>query len=207
MESLKIIELIGYIASVILVISMMMSSLVKLRIVNMTGAFLFSVYGFLISAYPVGILNGLIVFVNLYQLYKLFNRNEEFRIIQLPVKGDLVSAFIEHYKKDIKHYQPDFDYDVSTLDTCVVTLRNMNIAGVVLGVTDEMQSLTIKLDFVIPQYRDTKVGQYLFVLNKQYFKTKGYIRIIATGKNKQHIQYLRGVGFLSLNDDNYELKL
>ena len=57
MESNTLIELIGYTASVILVISMMMSSFVKLRIVNLVGAFLFSVYGFIIGSYPVGFLN------------------------------------------------------------------------------------------------------------------------------------------------------
>ena len=173
----------------------------------MTGAFLFSVYGFIIEAYPVGILNGLIVFVNIYQLYKLYNKNEEFKIIQLPINSEYISSFIEHYKKEIKHYQPDFEFNINTLDTCVIILRNLNIAGVLLGITDEINVLTIKLDFVIPQYRDTKVGQHLFVLNKQYFKDKGFARIIATGKNKQHTQYLREVGFLPINNDQFELKL
>jgi len=83
----------------------------------------------------------------------------------------------------------------------------MNIAGIILGKRDENQWLTIKLDFVVPQYRDTKVGQHLFVLNKQYFKDKGFAKIIITGGNKHREQYLREIGFLSIDSDKFVLKL
>jgi N-acetylglutamate synthase-like GNAT family acetyltransferase len=83
----------------------------------------------------------------------------------------------------------------------------MNIAAIILGKRDENQWLNIKLDFVVPQYRDTKVGQHLFVLNKQYFKDKGFSKIIIAGKNRQREQYLREVGFLSIDNDKFELKL
>ena len=198
---------IGYIASVIIVISMMMSSLVKLRIVNMTGALLFSVYGFLIGALPVGILNGFVVFVNIYQLYRLYNRNEEFRIIQPPINGDYIRCFLEHFHKQIKHYQPDFEFEISRYDVGIVTLRNMNVAGLILGKTQENKTLKINLDFVIPEYRDMKVGRHIFVANKQYFKDKGFERLVTTGKNKTHAQYLTQMGFVKLESDLFEIKL
>ncbi len=205
--SLNFLELIGYLASVIIVISMMMSSLVKLRIVNLTGALLFSIYGFLIGALPVGILNGIVVFVNLYQLYRLYNRSEEFRIIQPPIKGDYIRCFLEHFKKQIKHYQPDFVFDIDKYDVGIVTLRNMNVAGVILGKTEENKTLNINLDFVIPEYRDMKVGRHIFVSNKQYFKEKGFERLVTTGKNETHAAYLREVGFVALESDQFEIKL
>jgi hypothetical protein len=45
------------------------------------------------------------------------------------------------------------------------------------------------------------------VLNKQYFKDKGFSKIIIAGKNRQREQYLREVGFLSIDNDKFELKL
>jgi hypothetical protein len=200
-------ELIGYLASIIIVVSMMMSSLVKLRIVNLTGALLFSVYGFLIGALPVGILNGIVVFVNLYQLYRLYNRNEEFRIIQPPINGDYIRCFLEHFKKQIKHYQPDFEFDISKYDVGIVTLRNMNVAGVILGKTEDNKTLNINLDFVIPEYRDMKVGRHVFVANKQYFKDKGFERLETMSRNEVHSSYLREIGFLPIEQDKFEIKL
>ena len=57
------IEWFGYAASVVVAISLMMSSIVKLRWLNLTGATMFSSYGFIIGALPVGFLNLFIVVI------------------------------------------------------------------------------------------------------------------------------------------------
>lgn len=61
-------ELLGYMASVFVAVSLMMRSLVKLRVINLVSAVLFTVYGLIIAAYPVAIVNGFIVLVNIYYL-------------------------------------------------------------------------------------------------------------------------------------------
>ena len=66
-----LIEWIGYIASAMIVVSLIMTSIVKLRIINTIGCVLFVIYGVIVGAYPVSVANGLIVIINLYNLYKL----------------------------------------------------------------------------------------------------------------------------------------
>ncbi|MBK7894579.1 MAG: hypothetical protein WAS33_09350 [Candidatus Promineifilaceae bacterium] len=68
MDSLLSFELLGYMASVFVAISLMMRSVTRLRMINLVGAVLFTVYGLVIAAYPVAVVNGFIVFVNLYYL-------------------------------------------------------------------------------------------------------------------------------------------
>nr|WP_077419822.1 YgjV family protein [Rodentibacter trehalosifermentans] len=68
---LDFIELLGYIATFFVAASFLFKSIVHLRIVNSVGAVLFVVYGMIIGAYPVAVLNGFLVCVNLYQLYRL----------------------------------------------------------------------------------------------------------------------------------------
>ncbi len=68
------IEWIGYLASILITISMFMKDIFKLRFINLIGCILFTIYGLIIGAYPVAVANGIIVFVNLYYLYKLFKR-------------------------------------------------------------------------------------------------------------------------------------
>jgi hypothetical protein len=70
METTSILEMIGYLASVLVAISLMMRSLTKLRVINLSGSLLFAVYGFLIGAYPVAALNAFIVGVNVFYLWK-----------------------------------------------------------------------------------------------------------------------------------------
>ncbi|MDD6769564.1 YgjV family protein [Inconstantimicrobium porci] len=67
------IEYVGYAASILIGISMFMKNIVKLRFINLLGSLLFTFYGFTIKAYPVAIVNLIIVFTNIYYIYKLTN--------------------------------------------------------------------------------------------------------------------------------------
>lgn len=67
------IEYVGYAASILIGISMFMKNIVKLRFINLLGSLLFTFYGFTIKAYPVAIVNLVIVFTNIYYIYKLTN--------------------------------------------------------------------------------------------------------------------------------------
>ncbi|THA09850.1 YgjV family protein [Rodentibacter pneumotropicus] len=68
---LNSIELLGYMATFFVATSFLFKSIVYLRIVNSIGDVLFVIYGVIIDAYPVAVLNAFLVCVNLYQLYRL----------------------------------------------------------------------------------------------------------------------------------------
>ena len=65
------IEYVGYAASILIGISMFMKNIIKLRFINLVGSLLFVFYGFTIKAYPVAIVNTIIVFTNIYFIYNL----------------------------------------------------------------------------------------------------------------------------------------
>ncbi|ATC95762.1 YgjV family protein [Pseudoalteromonas tunicata] len=70
-------EYLGYLASVLLVASLMMSNVTKLRWLNLAGCIAFTFYGVAITAWPVAITNGLLSLVNIYHLYKLHRYQHE----------------------------------------------------------------------------------------------------------------------------------
>ncbi|MCA1895522.1 hypothetical protein [Shewanella putrefaciens] len=72
MESATIWEWVGYLASVVVAISLMMSNIKKLRWWNLIGAALFVAYGVVIDAYPVALVNFFIVLIDIYYLVKLY---------------------------------------------------------------------------------------------------------------------------------------
>ena len=72
METVNFYELLGYSASLLIALSLSMRSLLTLRVINLTGALLFTIYGLLIGALPVAALNFYIVLVNLYYLHQMF---------------------------------------------------------------------------------------------------------------------------------------
>lgn len=65
-------EYVGYGASVLVVLSLMMSNVTKLRWLNLCGCLAFTLYGVMINAWPVVITNALISLVNVYHLVKLY---------------------------------------------------------------------------------------------------------------------------------------
>jgi hypothetical protein len=66
-------ELLGYGSSVLIALSVMMRSMVKLRVINVIGSLGYVTYGLLISAYPVATLNFVILLINLFYLRSYFS--------------------------------------------------------------------------------------------------------------------------------------
>lgn len=61
-------EILGTLASIIVLISFLMKGEKKIRIINILGAIMFVIYGILINAFSVWFLNGALVFIHLYYL-------------------------------------------------------------------------------------------------------------------------------------------
>ncbi|GGI76083.1 membrane protein [Shewanella hanedai] len=74
MDSATMWEWIGYLASVVIAISLMMSDIKKLRWWNLIGAALFVAYGLAIDAIPVALVNFFIVLIDAYYLVKLYKK-------------------------------------------------------------------------------------------------------------------------------------
>lgn len=63
-------EYIGLLASFLVFISFIFKEEYKIRLVNIIGAILFVIYGILINSLSVWVLNGGLVFIHIYYLYK-----------------------------------------------------------------------------------------------------------------------------------------
>ncbi|MDO6760194.1 uroporphyrinogen decarboxylase [Tamlana sp. 2_MG-2023] len=65
------VEWLGYLASAVLLVSFLMKSVIKLRIVNSVGCLLFVFYGIALTPYslPIIITNSAIMCINLYYLF------------------------------------------------------------------------------------------------------------------------------------------
>lgn len=64
-------ELFGYLGTALVLMSMMMTSLTKLRIVNMAGSVVSMIYAMLVNTWPVVLLNAGMIIINALQLLRL----------------------------------------------------------------------------------------------------------------------------------------
>jgi len=193
--NLTILDWIGYAASVLILISMLMTSFLKLRIVNMAGALLFSIYGFLIGALPVGLLNLFVVFANSYHLYRMIGIKESFKTLEIKRDNRYLIKFLDFYNKDILKYFPQFEYLNTMNSYTYMILRNMAVAGVFLARDYGNKRLFIGLDYVIPDYRDFKLGKYIYQEKIEFFKSEGYEMLCTVPQTANHARYLKKMGF------------
>lgn len=69
------IEALGYTASAFVGISICMADMKRLRWFNTLGSFLFVLYGIYKPTYPVMLVNGMVVWINLYHLWRMRRAN------------------------------------------------------------------------------------------------------------------------------------
>jgi hypothetical protein len=188
-------ELVGYAASVLIAVSLMMTSLLRLRLINVAGSAVFSVYGLLIGAYPVAALNGFIVLVNGIHLAKIFRAKEYFQLLPLKPDSQYLPYFLKFYRQEIQRILPDFEYRPATNQLLLFVLRDCAPAGVFIAEQRPEGVLRVVLDFVIPRYRDLKIGRFLFVEQAAFFKERGVKEIIISPRTAEFGAYLVKVGF------------
>ena len=188
-------QLIGYIASAIIAVSMMMNSIVKFRWINMVGASLFSIYGFVINAYPVGLLNGIILSVDIYYLIIIYTKKEIFEILEVNAESEYLKRFVQFHNERIQKICPGFSYNPDMNTVSFFVLRNMSVTGLYLAHREKENVLVVGLDYVIPEYKDFKNGKYVYFNLRKKFINDGYTKIIAEGNNMSYINYLKKFGF------------
>ena len=207
MEELTFVQAIGYLASIIIAISMTMSSIVKFRWINLVGASIFSAYGFIFGAYPVGVLNGFIVVVDLFYLKKIYFKKDFFDTIEIRKDNKYLLKFLDFHHKEIQKYFPGFTYkpEMNTLGFFV--LRNTAVAGIFLAHEEDKNKLKVGLDYAIPEYRDYKSGKFVYESVLKSLKEKGITEIIAEDKSPKHTKYLLRCGFTMSDEQTLTKRL
>jgi uncharacterized protein with PQ loop repeat len=64
-------DFIGWVATILIIISFIFRDIYKLRLFSMIGAFLWIVYGIMANAYPIIILNVVVAFIQVFWLIKI----------------------------------------------------------------------------------------------------------------------------------------
>ena len=195
-------ELTGYFASILILISLLMSSAVKLRVINAVGAAVFTVYGILIHSYPTAFLNGVSVIVDIYYLVKLLRGNIRLAAHRVRRDDSGLGEFLRFYHDDIAHYFPDFDFNLTASDQIIQVFADANPVSLMVAAATDDGGLQVKLDYSTPRFRDCSIGKFLYAeLGKA-----GVRKLVVEKATADHEIYLKKMGFVK-EAGNYILKL
>lgn len=196
MHGISWIEIIGYIGSLLVTLSLMMKSIIRLRWINLAGALTFAIYGYLISAYPVFILNTIISVADIYYIFRIYYERDSFEIYKIDMSNTLfLNRFMEFYKQDIKHFFPNDGILDNRKPFIFFVLRNMLPVGLFIGDLKDNNILEIKVDYVIPGYRDFEIARYVYHKRTAFFLEKGIEKVEIKSSIPKYDSFLKKMGF------------
>ena len=188
------VEWFGYAASLMVAVSLMMSSLIKLRWFNLVGATMFSSYGFIIGSLPVGFLNLFIVAINVVNLVRMYREQDDFRIMNLSGDSEYLAYFLKCHRGEIEKYFPLFDFSEHPERSAFYLVKNSIPIGLLIGHRQDEETLMSELDYVGAQYRDFKMGSFVY-RNNMFFLSLGCKILKAPATGGGHDAYLQKMGF------------
>jgi hypothetical protein len=206
-ESGGVIQVLGYVASAVIVLSLTMTSLLRLRLIGVVGATLFAIYGVLVQAWPVVATNVVILGLHAYFLWRAWTDDEYFTLLEVRPESMYLHQFLAFYATDIRSFQPEFLYEPTEDHLTMFILRDMVPAGLFIARRQGGPVMDVDLDYVIARYRDLKPARFLFHANRTVFEQRGVELLRATAKTDAHRSYLEKVGFTPVEPHGYEMTL
>lgn len=196
------IEAVGYLGSALVVVSLLMTRILRLRVIGFLGSTTFLVYGLLIGSVPIIVTNAVIMIINATFLWRATKVTEWFYLLEVSSESKYLEEFLRFYQDDILVYQPGWNGEVADSDLTVLVLRDMRPAMAIVG-TVEDGAMNLRLDYAIPPFRDYRMGRFLYDANAEYFVDKKITKIEASADTKRYAQYLENMGFSETETGHY----
>jgi len=187
------VEWFGYLASLVVLVSLTMTSIIKLRVINFIGCLLFAAFAYFIDSLPTMLMNLGIAGINVYFLWKINSTEEQFKLLVASVDSEYFEHFVSINQMEIEQQIP-ID-ELKEANTVFYMLRSNSIAGVLVGNNNEQGVLSVLLDFVTPEFRDLKLANYYYESHPDALKRIGVNTLMAKPTTQEHREYLLKVGF------------
>lgn len=200
------IEAVGYLGSLLVVVSLLMTRILRLRVIGLMGSTTFLIYGLLIGSVPIIITNFVIIVINATFLWRANQITEWFYLLEVRPDSRYLEEFLRFHHDDILLSQPDWSGEVADTDLALLVLRDMQPAMAMVGVIGA-GSMEVRLDYAIPRFQDYRTGRFLYDSNALFFIDRGISTVTTTAQTKRFVRYLEKVGFTESDTGRYERRL
>lgn len=183
-------EIFGYIGTALVIVSMMMTSVIKLRVINMCGSLISLIYAVCVNTWPVAVLNACLLCINFVQTLRQLRHKSDFTELKLDASDLTVQHFLSVNAEDVQKYFPNHRLQAHPKTEIHMIYVECEAVGLLVG-TRASDVYRIEMDYVVPKYRDISVGKFLF----PQLKKQGVNMLTAASASREHDQYLKKLGF------------
>jgi hypothetical protein len=193
-------EVLGWIGSAIVVLSLLQTRILRLRVLNLTGCAISVLYAALGGVWPILGLNAILTIINIVHLRKLTAQKEterDYSVVTVEPDDAYLNFLLTKHHDDIKATHPTFEQELAAHPATEshLILHNDETVGLVLIHNDGDGSGEILIDYVTPRFRDFTPGKYLF-RDSGLLRSRGFTTLSAAlPANRQTEGYYRALGF------------
>lgn len=191
---------IGWIGSILVVVSLTQARVLRFRWMNLAGSVVATWFNAVIEVWPFVVMNAAIAIIDIYWLWRLYREAKDpavYQVLQVPANDPFLKHLLEVHSEDIATHQPGFaaryvnqGQELSTL----LLVRGDEAVGVV-AVRDTGGGVgEIELDWVKPRFRDFTPGQFVYS-DSGALPAAGFRHLTLTPHAATDTEYLRRTGF------------
>lgn len=192
-----IFSIIGYVATVFLVMAFITKSVLRLLLFNVLACLLFAAFGIWFGVWQVIIPGLAALVVNIVCLSRIvFFKKHAFEMLRCSKNDLLLGKFVSFNEKDIRKFMPKFELKKVPDDAvCFYLMRDMELAGVWIASIRDSYTYEVNLDYVTTKYRDLKSGKFIYEENKELLLNIGIRYLTSDRHSDAHCRYLEALGF------------
>ncbi|SIR75835.1 hypothetical protein [Micromonospora avicenniae] len=181
-------ELFGWVGSAVLVWSLLQTSVLRLRALNLIGCLILIGYNAALRVWPMVGLNVVLAVINVWYLRRMLaTRHDEttYQVVEVGVHDQFLAHTLRVHAVDIAKFNPGFrwpagdDRPTGTAErSAFLVVRADEVVGVVLAHAEAHDVAQIDLDYVTQRFRDFTPGEFVY-RQSRLFTDRGFRRVVS----------------------------
>jgi hypothetical protein len=178
---MDVIEIVGWVGSAVLVVSLLQTRVVRLRLVNLVGCLILLGYNWVIEVWPMVGLNVVLALINVVYLWRMVSTRHDdgsYTVIEVEPDDRYLQHVLSVHGADIARHNPGFTHDPASEQGAFLVVRGDETVGVVLVRDAGAGVAQVVLDYVTPRFRDLSPGEFVY-RTSEVFTSRGFRRVLT----------------------------
>lgn len=196
-------EIFGWAGSVLVVLSLMVPSVRRFRILNLIGSGIATIYNAYFGIWPYAAMNGAIVLINIYWLRRLHQEGSTqergYSVVEASGSDAIIARFLSRHEAAISESFPQFTKTDLDSSAVFLVMHEEEVIGLFAVRSGSAGVGEIVIDFVTERFRDLTPGHFVYA-NRALFSALDVERLSLRPGMTTDVTYFRKQGFSESGD-------